>query len=135
MKKLVMGIVVAGLAAAGLLLAPAQGAENEGCTSDLVAMGAPDAGVGDACGGFNSDGTGFGYVDGAAANPDPLDGYISVANDGSQDEDGVCASSQGDPGEERDADGNAVEDDDETPSCNEALPQAVADQVIGQAGL
>jgi hypothetical protein len=134
MKKFLITLIVAGLAGAGALLAgPAQSADYEGCVSDA---GLPaDAGIGDACGGASADGTGYGYVDGAEANADPADGFISVANDGSQDEDGVCASSQGDAGEEYDEEGNAIEDDDETPACDDALPGAVAGQITGAAGL
>jgi len=134
-KKFVLTLVVAGLGLTGALFAPAQGAENEGCVSDATSLaGAPNPGVGDVCGGISQDGTGYLTVDGAEGNEDPADGFISVANDGSQDEDGVCASAQGDPGEEYDENGVAVEDDDETPACDDALPQAVADEVLGRAG-
>lgn len=130
MKKFVLMLVAAGLSAAGALMIPAQAAENEGCVSDAAALE-----VADACGGISSDGTGYAYVDGAEGNDDPLDGFVSVANDGSQDEDGVCASAQGDPGEEFDENGVAVEDDDETPACDDALPGAVAAEAAGRTGL
>lgn len=114
-----------GLAAGGAVLAPANGATVSTCTSSISeAAGAPDSGYGDICAGGSEDGTGYIYADGAESNPDPVDGFISASNDGSQDEDGVCASAQGDPGEEyQEVDGQmvAVEDDDETPSCDEEL--------------
>lgn len=131
MKKIVLTLLIAGLAAAGALWAPAQAADNEACLNDALAEASAFF---TACGGVSADGTGYAYVDGAEGNQDPLDGFISAANDGSQDEDGVCASAQGDPGEEHDENGVAIEDDDETPACNEALPQAVVNEVAGQAG-
>jgi hypothetical protein len=131
-KKFVVALAVTGLAGAGIILAPAHAEDVSGCVSDVAtAAGLPDAGVGDICGAGSQDGTGHITIDGAESNQDPADGFISAANDGSQDEDGVCASAQGDPGEEYDDNGVAIEDDDETPACDEALPQAIADAVTG----
>lgn len=128
MKKKVM-LLLAGLslAAGGLLFAPANAADMEGCVSEATAeAGAAGSGLGDICAGGSQDGTGYIYADGAEGNDDPVDGFISASNDGSQDEDGVCASAEGDPGEEYDEDGVAIEDDEETPSCNEALTDEVS---------
>jgi hypothetical protein len=132
-KKLLVILAITGLAGAGAVFGPARAADVEGCLSDAIStVGAPDPGAGDICGARNQDGTGHAYVDGAEGNDDPLDGFVSAANDGTQDEDGVCASAQGDPGEEYDENWVAIEDDDETPSCDDALPQALADQVTGR---
>ena len=128
-KKLMLMLAGLGLVAGGLLFAPANGADFEGCISQATEVaGVPGSEYGDVCGGGSQDGTGYVYADGAESNPDPVDGFISASNDGSQDEDGVCASDQGDPGEEyEEVDGQqvAVEDDDETPMCGAALANEV----------
>jgi hypothetical protein len=118
MKKL--GIIAAAFAllGAGLLFAPAHAADFEGCTSDTGVLANQYM---DTCGGGSANGTGYVYVDGNEGNPEPMDGFISAANDGSQDEDGVCASAEGDPGEEYDQYGNRIEDDAETPACDDGL--------------
>jgi hypothetical protein len=116
MKKLVLGGAVSLAFAAGSLFLPAQAADFEGCLSDAPG-GNPAAANVELCGGGSMDGTGYIYVDGAEGNQDPFDGYISAANDGSLDEDGVCASDQGDAHEEYDANGNRIEDNDEQPTC------------------
>lgn len=132
MKRLMVAAAVAALAAggAGLAVMPAQGASVAGgCLSTLGV----ETGTADVCATVNDDGTGSITADGAEANPDPADGFVSAANDGSQDEDGVCASAQGDPGEEYDENGNAIEDDEETPACDDALATAVAEYIVGGA--
>lgn len=116
MKKLVLGGAVSLVLAAGSLFLPAQAADYEGCLSDAP-VGNPFAAYFEVCGGGSMDGTGYGYIDGTDSNTDPGDGYISVANDGSQDEDGVCASDEGDPGEEYDAQGRPIENNEEQPTC------------------
>ena len=113
MKKLLLTLAVGALGAAGWLMTPADASDVYGCTSTVSeAFGIPDTGAGDVCFGVNDEGTGHVYADGSEGNPDPIDGYISVANDGELDEEGA-----------------AIEDDDETPACNDALPGAVVSQI------
>ncbi len=116
MKKLLLGFAVSALCAGGALLLPAEAADYEGCTSDLPG-GSPIADYAELCGGGSMNGTGYVYLDGQPGNEDPMDGYVSAANDGSQDEDGICASDEGDPGEEYDEFGNRIEDNEEQPTC------------------
>ena len=118
MKKLLLGGAVSLALAAGSLFLPADAADFEGCTSDLP-TGSPIADYAELCGGGSANGTGYIYLDGQPDNEDPMDGYVSAANDGSQDEDGICAADEGDPGEEYDEEGNRIEDNEEQPTCVE----------------
>ena len=109
------------LAAGGLFVhvEAAPSADLWGCSSQYTPSQVDD--LGEVCAGGNQDFTGWIYVDGGDGNPDPADGYFSASNSGALDEDGLCASTEGDPEEEYDEHGNPVEDDEETPSCNEDL--------------
>ncbi|HVM40369.1 MAG TPA: hypothetical protein VM618_06285 [Acidimicrobiia bacterium] len=86
MKKAIITLGVAGLVSAGAWLMPA-GAETVETPAGSLTV--DESGV---------------VADGVESNPDPLDGYLTVT------EEGVCGQDQGAP-----------DDEDANPSCNEAL--------------
>ena len=117
-------LLLSAIALTGLVLAagPAQGTPDAalwGCSGQFMPSTVNQAG--EACAGGNPDFTGWIYIDGADGNPGPTGGYVSASNSGALDEEGLCASTEGDPEEEYDSQGNRIDSDDETPSCNEDL--------------
>lgn len=109
MRKFIVTALVAGLAAAGAVLIPAQA--NSDCPTGPSGLTVPPTGSGTLTVGINdgpvqgcvtasgSAETQSGYIvaDGKSGNPDPFDGYIGVEGDSGGQRVVGCASNDYDP--------------------------------------